>query len=139
MTEDELLGRFGVRPAGADLDEVRTVLADHTARERQSQGEGDTLVMKLCCVQLFAAGSLEDVLRIWAAKEASFDASISIDVQLLCGAGLEGTKRFLQGLSGDEGRAALRAITTCEAAGDFEGFSPAQRMGEYERYYGVRD
>jgi hypothetical protein len=41
--------------------------------------------MKLCCVQLFNAGDLDDVLRVWAAKRASFDVGCSIDVQLLCG------------------------------------------------------
>ncbi|MFJ7048809.1 hypothetical protein ACIQVC_36210 [Streptomyces sp. NPDC101112] len=39
--------------------------------------------MKPCCVQLFNAGSLDDVLLIWKAKSASMDADGSIDIQLL--------------------------------------------------------
>ena len=41
------------------------------ARERQRQGDGDTKLMKLCCVQLFNAGLPADVLLIWQAKESS--------------------------------------------------------------------
>jgi hypothetical protein len=41
------------------------------------------------------AGRLEDVLLFWGAKEASFDAMCSIDVQLLCGSGLVRTKTYL--------------------------------------------
>ncbi|WP_063857212.1 MULTISPECIES: hypothetical protein [unclassified Kitasatospora] len=48
MDEDECLRRYGLRPGGADLDEIRLLLAERTARERRSQGEGDTEVMKLC-------------------------------------------------------------------------------------------
>jgi hypothetical protein len=60
--------------------------------ERRSQGDGDTALTKLCCVQLFNAGVLDDVLLIWQAKEASWDAHNAIDVQLLRGAGLKETK-----------------------------------------------
>jgi len=56
-------------------------------KERRAQGDGDTELMKLCCVQLFNAGAVGDALAIWRAKTASWDAHCSIDVQLLCGAG----------------------------------------------------
>jgi hypothetical protein len=49
--------------------------------------------MKLCCVQLFNAGFLTDVLLVWQPKESSWDAHCSIDVHLLCGAGLSRRSR----------------------------------------------
>lgn len=83
MDEDESLRRYGLHPAGGDLDQVRGTLAIQAARERQRQGDSDTELMKLCCVQLFNAGLLADVLPIWQARESSWDAHCSIDVQLL--------------------------------------------------------
>lgn len=137
LDEDELLERLGLAPAACELDAVRALLADQTARERRCQGDGDTDVMRLCCVQLFSAGELRDVLPIWAAKTASFDAAGAVDVQLLCGAGLEATKRFLRGQPSREAEAALSHVLQCERSGDFAGFSPGQQMEGYRRYYGV--
>jgi hypothetical protein len=95
VNEDESLRRYGLSPVAGDLDEVRGILAIQAARERRHQGDGDTELMKLCCVQLFNAGFLTDALLIWHAKESSWDAHCSIDVQLLCGAGLEETAAYL--------------------------------------------
>ncbi|MCZ4511460.1 hypothetical protein O3Q52_25380 [Streptomyces sp. ActVer] len=58
MDEDESLHRYGLHPAGANLDEVRGLLAARTRLEKRAQGDGDTELMKLCCVQLFNAGTL---------------------------------------------------------------------------------
>ena len=95
MKEDESLRRYGLRPAERDLDQIREMLKTQAILERQSQGNGDTELMKLCCVQLFNAGVLHDALMIWQAKESSWDAHCSIDIQLLCGAGLAETKAYL--------------------------------------------
>jgi hypothetical protein len=92
MDEDESLRRYGLRPSGRELDAVRALLEAEAAKERRAQGEGDTELMKLCCVQLLNAAEVGDALAIWRAKTASFDAHCSIDVQLLCGAGLAETK-----------------------------------------------
>lgn len=91
--------------------------------------------MKLCCVQLFNVGALDDALLIWGAKTASFDADCSIDVQLLCGRGLPETKAFLssQDLSGAQ--AALRRLLDSEDRGDFDEFSVAERSAWYDTYY----
>jgi hypothetical protein len=91
MNEDEILDRYGLRPSGQQLDEVRNLLV----RLAQLMVDADTEAMKLCCVQLFNHGSLADVPLIWQAKESSWDAHFSIDVQLLCGAGVTATKAFL--------------------------------------------
>ncbi|MEU1185777.1 hypothetical protein ABZ464_50865 [Streptomyces sp. NPDC005820] len=65
MDEDESIRRYGLHPVGTDLDEVRELLRGQTKRERHSQGTGDTELMKLCCVQLFNTGAIDDVLLIW--------------------------------------------------------------------------
>jgi len=98
MTEDEILHRCGLHPGAEHLDLIRGLLAAQTELERQSQGSGDTEVMKLCCVQLFNAGVMCDVLTIWRAKFSSWDAFCSIDIQLLCGRGR--LHRFLGGEAG---------------------------------------
>jgi hypothetical protein len=111
VDEDESLQRYGLHPRGESLDEVRELLSFQAAKERAAQGRGDVELMKLCCVQLFNAGELRDVLSIWRAKTASMDAHCSIEVQLLCGAGLAETKAFLAGQSMQEAEAALRRLT----------------------------
>ncbi|MFD8207008.1 hypothetical protein ACFV2S_11470 [Streptomyces sp. NPDC059695] len=135
MDEDEWLARHGVRPDERGLDEVRTLLAEQIRLERESQGYGDTILMRLCCVQLFLAAALEDVLLIWSAKTASWDADCSIDIELLCAAGLEQTKAYLSGLSAPEGQAALKRLLHCEDAGYFDEFSPSGQSASYLAYY----
>lgn len=90
MDEGECLHRYGLRPVG----EVRGRRRVHIRLERQAQGDGDTELMKLGCVQLFNAGSLDDVLLIWMAKCVGMDADCSIHIQLLYGSGLAGTKAY---------------------------------------------
>jgi hypothetical protein len=136
MTEDEHLAAFGLRPKPEHLSAVRSVLGAETARERAGQGDGDTQLMKLCCVQLFNSGQLDDVLSIWQAKHSSFDAMCSIDVQLLCGAGLQRTKAYLSEQASADAKAALLYVTECEETGDFASFSVEQYALGWSSYYG---
>jgi len=101
-----------LQPADAGLDRIREILRAQSARERQGQGDGDTERMKLCCVTLFNAGIVGDSLLTWQAKESSWYAYHSKDVQLRCGADLEATKDFLTGK--DPGMPWPRC-TTCSA------------------------
>jgi hypothetical protein len=135
MDEDECLHRYGLHPVGVGLDEVRGLLGAHIRLERQAQGHGDTELMKLCCVQLFNSGSLDDVLLIWKAKSASMDADCSIDIQLLCGRGLAGTKAYLLSQRQPEAEAALQRLLDCEEGGDFEDFSVEGHSAQYAAYY----
>ena len=135
MDEDDSLRQYGLHPVGANLDEVRALLTVQTRLEGRAQGDGDTALMKLCCVQLFNAGTLEDVLLIWWAKSASMDADCSIDVQLLCGSGLATTKAYLSSQHLPEAEAALRQLLRCEAAADFEDFSVEGHSAFYAAYY----
>ncbi|MET8362763.1 hypothetical protein AB0J68_14470 [Micromonospora sp. NPDC049580] len=130
MNEDESLRRYGLRPSSADLPQIREILL--TEADQQDQ---DTELMKLCCLQLFNAGQLSDVLVIWQAKEASFDAHCSIDVQLLCGAGLAATKAHLEADGSPDAADALQYLLECEAAGDFDGFSVAEQSRWRADYY----
>jgi hypothetical protein len=135
VDEDESLRRFSLHPVGDDLGQVRELLATHAARERHRQGDGDTELMKLCCVQLFNASSVADALLIWEAKESSWDAHCSIDVQLLCGAGLQETITYLAGEGSPAASAALSYLRQCEATGDFARFSPENQSRWYSTYY----
>ena len=132
MDEDESLRRYGLRPAAADLGDIRTILDTHRELEWPDQ---DTELMKLCCVQLFNAGQAADVLRIWRAKESGWDAHCSIDVQLLCGPGLDATKAYLAADGSEDAARALGYLLECEAAGDFEAFSVSARSEGYALYY----
>ena len=135
LTEEECLRRFGTSPAHEQLEEIRAVLDAETQRERQAQGRGDTQIMRLCCFLLFRAGLLEDVPRIWRAKTSSMDADASIDLQLLCGAGLERTKKYLRELGSDEAEAASRRLLTNEVSGELDGFSVDVYAASQEAYY----
>ncbi|MFI7006505.1 hypothetical protein [Streptomyces sp. NPDC050145] len=136
MDAEESWRRYGPRPVGADLDEIRALLREHTARERRAQGEGDTELMRLCCFQLFNSGDLDDVLLIWSAKQASFDAACSIDIEFLLGHGLDATKAHLSANRAPAATAALDRLREDEADGEFEGFSVEERSASYDRYYG---
>ncbi|MFE7562526.1 hypothetical protein [Kitasatospora sp. NPDC057500] len=135
MDDEESLRRFGLRPTGAHLDEIRELLGEHTERERRAQGEGDTELMKLCCVQLFNSGGLDDALLVWSAREAGFDAACSIDTELLLGHGLDATKAHLSAHPSPSAAAALDRLRALEAAGAFEGFSVEEFSAGFDRYY----
>jgi hypothetical protein len=135
VNEEVSLRRYGLRPSEGDLDEIRQVLQTQTAFERHRQGDGDTELMKLCCVQLFNGGHLDDVLRIWRAKQSSWDAYCALDVQLLCGAGLDRTKAYLATDGSQNAQDALDYLLKCEAAGDFADFSVGSRSRWYSEYY----
>jgi hypothetical protein len=135
VNEEELLRRYGLNPVVEVLDDIRALLTAQTELERRSQGSGDTEVMKLCCVQLFNAGAVSDVLTIWRAKTSSWDASCSIDVQLLCGGGLAETKAYLAFEGSEDAARALDHIGRAEEAGDFIDFSVEGYAAWYAGYY----
>ncbi len=135
MTEDEALARFGLVPKVSAIPAVREVLASQiVAVENEEDNSG---LMKLCCIQLFSAGDVSDAMLIWTAKISSFDNGINIDVQLLCGAGLERTKEHLATIGSQDAADAIQYITDCEASGDFERFTTGQVLEYYREYYGL--
>jgi hypothetical protein len=139
MDEAKSLERFGLKPDPSDLPVIRELLVSETQAESQQQGAGDTELMKLCCVQLFGQGDLQDALLIWRAKNASMDAACAVDIQLLCGAGLSATKEYLARSTDQNAAAALQYLRECEAAGAFDDFSPGDWMKSYQDYYYLGD
>lgn len=123
MDEQLSLDRFGLRPKTKHLPEIRSLLRGRAAREQRQQGSGDTELMRLCSVQLFHSGNREDILHIWRAKTSSWDANSSIEIQLLCGRGLQETVRFLAEHDDPGAAEALQRIRECEEAGAFDDFT----------------
>lgn len=128
---ERALVRFGMPAAPDSLPLIRAALETEVTRERNEQGRGNTSLMRLYCALLFTAGQAEDARLIWHAKQASFDASAAIDVQLLCGAGLVETVDALEssGLTDAGGY-----LSACLDAGDFDGFAP-ERYGAWLRSF----
>ncbi|MFN3151375.1 hypothetical protein [Bremerella sp.] len=135
MTEDELLARYGLPPGHGDAPAIRTLIVEELQGRKSDSNRDNGDLLKLGCVQLFSLGGLEDVLLIWKCKRADFDLGCWIDVQLLCGAGLDCTKAYLADHNDDEAGRALVYLAECEAAGDFEEFSPADYLRQYIRYF----
>ena len=136
MDADESLRRFGLVPSDDALPEIRALLAREAADEREGRAREEDLAL-LCCVQLFSRGLLEDVLRIWDAKRSGMDLGAALDIQFLCGPGLEATKNYLASQQGEAAADALKYLAECEQAGDFEEFSPAEHLADYRHYFDV--
>jgi hypothetical protein len=133
MNETELLARFGLTPAAADLPEIRQLIQSVTSDHERDSNEP----LKVLCIQLFSAGIPSDALLIYKAKMSSFDAGCYIDIQLVCGAGLEATKAFLRESSEPEAKELLSVLLDSSSARDFDGFTPEQHLDFYRRYYGL--
>jgi hypothetical protein len=132
------LERYGLCPPADRLPSIRAILRGEIARESSRQGDGNTRLMRLCCVQLFWHGDLADVFLIWQAKGSSFDAACSIEIQLLCGSGLVPVQRYLRERGTIEASGILERLLACEAAGDFLDFTPTAFKKQLAGYYGVR-
>ncbi|CCD92268.1 conserved hypothetical protein [Bradyrhizobium sp. ORS 375] len=133
MDENDLLARYGLTPAADDLPEIRRLIEAATADTNRDSNEP----LKLMCIQLFSAGIASDALLIYEAKMSSFDAGCYIDIQLVCGAGLEATEDFLRSSSAPEAQELLATLDDCKRASDFDGFTPQQHLAFYRRYYGL--
>jgi len=138
MDVDQSIRDFGLVPSDDALPRIRAFLAGEAELERTGRGSARTEDLALlCCVQLFSRGLLEDVLRIWDAKQSGFDLSCYLGVQLLCGAGLAETKAFLGGQTRSGAAEALAHIVSCETSGDFDGFTPESHLDQWRQYFGV--
>jgi len=135
MTSDEALQRFGLPASLADRGEIRQLLVAEVELGRR--GEDREEMLRTLCVVLFSLGNAEDSLLIWDAKQSNFDAGCGLDVQFLCGAGLEPTKDFLSSSTDPAALNALRYLKDCEGSGDFAEFSPAAWISKYRQYYGL--
>ncbi|MBN9693203.1 MAG: hypothetical protein J0M24_23415 [Verrucomicrobia bacterium] len=135
MTSNEALQRFGLPASLQSRAEIRQLLAEEI--EREKRGQGGEEMLRTLCVQLFSLGVVEDVLLIWHAKQSSFDAGCGLDVQFLCGAGLSETRMFLARSSTPSAAGALKYLTECDQAGDFDGWTPRSSVEHYRHYFGL--
>ena len=136
MTYSDALQKFGLPASSQHRDEIRKLLVEETIREQQ--GESGEEMLRVLCVQLFSLAVVEDSLLIWAAKNSSFDAGCGLDLQFLCGAGLEKTKEYLAASNADTASKALQRLHDCEQSGDFHGWAPQKTINEYRGYFGLK-
>lgn len=136
MNTSESLAQFGLVPSDNALPYIRELLAREAEAERAGNPREDDLAL-LCCVQLFSRGLLEDILRMWDAKQSGWDLGFVVDVQFLCGAGLAATKAYLAAQPDTDAKEALAYIEACEKTNDFEDFSPETHLDSYHQYFGV--
>jgi hypothetical protein len=136
MNAKEALQQFGLPARPTDRKVIGALLTLETERERQGKGQPE--ILRTLCAQLFSIGDVEDSLFIWKAKTSSFDVGCGLDIQLLCGAGLSETKTFLASSTTSEAKAALEYLLKCEAAGDFEDWSPDSTLAFHRAYYRVQ-
>lgn len=132
-TCEEALSRFGLPASVHFRDELRTLLDE--AIENVRQGEGDTELLRVFCLQVFSLGVVEDSILIWKAKKSSFDSDCGLDVQFLCGAGLEATKDYLAKADLPFAPAILEYLSHCEKSGDFQDWTPGKTIADYRRYF----
>jgi hypothetical protein len=132
MTDTEALARFGLPADIADRDAIRAAFMAELARS-----EIDHELILCLAVQLFSIGDVADSLLIWQAKRRNMDLGWSIDVQLLCGAGVEATRSFLSAFQDEQASQALDYLEGCIAEGDFENWTVAGWISGYQSYYGL--
>lgn len=135
MTRDEYvetqLNKYTLTPEPRFAEEIREIIRQEISDEDREGNE----ILRLSCSQLFAIGEVEDSLLIWRAKQSNFDAACYLDIQFLCGAGLEETKTFLLNQNTSESTKALEYLIDCEEGGDFDGFTVESQIKEHQRYF----
>jgi hypothetical protein len=120
MTYNEVLLKFGLPAHPQFRDEIRQLLMEEIVLARESKDREEML--RLLTVQLFSIGNVEDSLIIWAAKRSNFDASIIVDIEAVCGAGLAETKAYLARINDSSAKEALEYLIGCEQGGQFTGW-----------------
>lgn len=135
MTYEDALQHFGLPASPESGMELRRLLASEI--EKEERGESSEEMLRALCLLIFSIGSVHDALLIWKAKQSSFDASCSIDIQFICGAGLAQTKGELAASKDPAGAEALGYLLECEAGGDFDDWKPDDWIARYRDYYGV--
>jgi len=136
MTYSDALQRFGLPSSLQYRDEIRRLLKEEIGLELQGNGREEML--RVLCLQLFSIGVVEDCLLIWDAKNSSFDAGCGLDVQFLCGAGLEKTKEYLAAMSDQPASNALQRLIDAEKSNDFNGWTARKTIADYRHYFGLK-
>ncbi|MCU6792108.1 hypothetical protein OB236_08210 [Paenibacillus sp. WQ 127069] len=130
---EEILKFYGLEPDQKHIESIRSLLI----YEVNNRNSDDNEYMKTLCILLFILGHVEDTLLIWSAKRKNFDAGNYIDVQLLCGAGLEETKRHLKSANTLHAIDQLKYLEKSERSNDFVNFTRENVIKFYKRYYAI--
>ena len=93
MNSEELISKYGLPARKESREEIRALLRIEIEKEVEDE-EGDTDTFRCLIAQLFSIGNVEDFTLIWEAKSISFDLMCGMDVQFLCGAGLNETIEY---------------------------------------------
>ncbi|MBL8678639.1 MAG: hypothetical protein JNK05_05715 [Myxococcales bacterium] len=120
MTVDEWLCDPGYELDERGLSRARERLAALAAAEREDPGCCDAAIVRLICAQLFSVGELSDVLRIATARAASDATRAAVELELLCGAGLDATMSWLEASTDPIARDALGELRSARRAGGFD-------------------
>jgi hypothetical protein len=72
------------------------------------------------CFNLALQNQLEDCLKIWEAKTIDFDTFYGVDIQLMMFAGVKETIEYLKQQKTEQAQEALKYVTECLEAGDFD-------------------
>ncbi|WCN79517.1 hypothetical protein [Micromonospora sp. LH3U1] len=120
---EEHLAAYGLRVGADQVPTVREVLVRETQREADTYAgmgtvPGNTQLMRICAVQLWHAGTVEDALLVHRARGTSMDATGAVDAELMLGAGVVRTKEYLAALCTDEARELLNEIAWVEESYD---------------------
>lgn len=132
MTEAEALAQFGLPADIADRDAIRAAFVAELTRP-----DMDHELILCLAVQLFSIGEVADSLLIWQAKRRNMDLGWSIDVHLLCGAGVEATRTYLSSSAEEAAQQAFEHLEACIAEGDFAEWSVGGWVASYQSYYGL--
>jgi hypothetical protein len=130
MTDAEALKQFGLPSHVAYRSTIRAALAEAMQRPWDEHD-----LIKCLTVLLFSIRHVEDSLIIWQAKSLTMDLGCSIDVQLLCGAGVDATWSYLSASPDEQAAQALGHLGACLASGDFENWTVESWLSFYQDYY----
>ena len=135
MNPSNALQKFGL-PSSAEHREA-ILDAIESQLNMVFEGDPDAELGRCLVAQLFSIGAVEDSLVIWRMKSSGFDCACGIDVQFVCGAGVDETIRFLEQSNDPDAAEALDYLRGCIGSGDFDSWTPAIHVGYYRYYYGL--
>lgn len=133
MNDEDAIKQFGLPAAQEHRNAIRAVFEAEMVKEADE--EGDHELIKCLSIQLFSIGNVEDSMLIWQAKSDSFDLMCGLDVQFLCGAGVDDTREYLRSQDSESAAEALKCLEECIATGDFDGWTPDKWVRYYRFYY----
>lgn len=132
---EDHLAAYGLRVRDDQVPIIRNILVRETRHEADTYVglgtvPGNTQLMRICAIQLWHAGAVEDVLLVHRARGTSMDATGAVDVELMLGAGVATTKEYLAALGTEEAQGILDEIAWVE-----ESYDAAHYTAFLDRYY----